>query len=591
MQSVTEENSLIDKEDLELLADAATFNKGVQLFNKQAVMVEKQNNNKISGLVLGSKQYRVSITHHQGSYGFSCECPAFSYMSVCKHCVAMALSWSEMLEAQQTGASASSSATSNSSSQSDQQATKDDALMQYIRSLPEEKLVQSLYDIVCHDKRQYTRWLEKARLAAKPQSFTSLKKGITKALPLKDLWDYHKVQNYFETAELKVADIVEASATLLPEEQLKLVLQVYERLNKVLLRIDDSYGLRFDLESRVADALPAIIKRQPWTADEKAEWLGSMLMSDFGSFPQIPDDFALSDSEMAAFLAHCQTRFDEIKVETNIAKRTGNYLLLLLGDILLKHLPQAQDFSHALKIKAKVVSNMEDALALSQFCLDNNEVFFAEDWLIQAKKLCSSVYDERTWCQQAIAVYIGLEETQKAWDIAWQGFIRLPDYDAWLSLQRQTTLIGWAPDSLESDVESAMTSELYAKQRKQYFVNPDDIVRFYLSSQQWQKAKTWLAQNKAGKTALIQAIKAFVERFPSEAIAYTKRALLLILQHSDKRYYQEAVSILETLQRGLPSDDIIQSEFAALVQQIATENSRRPNMMALLRGHFQQHIT
>ena len=78
---------------------------------------------------------------------------------------------------------------------------------------------------------------------------------------------------------------------------MKLVFAVYDRLDKVHERLDDSGGYRFVLMGIIATNLTKIFRRQPWSSEQRADWLIQMINAGHEEFPLIPDDFKLTDEE------------------------------------------------------------------------------------------------------------------------------------------------------------------------------------------------------------------------------------------------------------------------------------------------------
>ena len=151
---------MISEQELVLIAGASTFFKGKNIYQKGKVQLQAQSANEITGLVSGSYDYRTAIYPDSGSYAFSCTCPAFEYQEVCKHCVALALTY---IDSSQNG-----EVHTNTNKPS---FSPENTLKSYIESLPTEKLHSALYKLICEDKYQYNQWLNKAHLASNEQDF------------------------------------------------------------------------------------------------------------------------------------------------------------------------------------------------------------------------------------------------------------------------------------------------------------------------------------------------------------------------------------------------------------------------------------
>ena len=138
-----------------------------------------------------------------------------------------------------------------------------------------EKSVEELTGIVMsyidnsadeQDKWQLTMRNEENSLGA-----SELSKLITKALPAKQVWEWNKVSNYFAHAEEMFATIFPAIEKLAITQQWQLTLKALQRLNKILERIDDSGGFRFQLEGQFNEKLVTLFNQLPWSDEKKAQ--------------------------------------------------------------------------------------------------------------------------------------------------------------------------------------------------------------------------------------------------------------------------------------------------------------------------------
>ena len=110
-------------------------------------------------------------------------------------------------------------------------------------------------------------------LDSNEQDLKSLKKLVTKALPLKDIWEYRKAAEYFTNAEQIIIDVLESAKKLSPLDELKLIFHMYDRLEKIFERVDDSGGYRFGVQYQISLALCSTISIQEWNTNQKAKWL------------------------------------------------------------------------------------------------------------------------------------------------------------------------------------------------------------------------------------------------------------------------------------------------------------------------------
>lgn len=579
---------MISKRELKIFAGEKTFQQGEALFRDDHVQLQVCSETQITGLVSDTYDYRVSVTGSKLPYHFSCDCAAFEYQEVCNHCVALVLAYHDSHDAVEN----------NDTAQSALPEDQNLVIEQYLKDLPADKLRQYLMELICEDRHHYEKWLTKAEMASGQHNFQPLSKLIIKALPLRNIWDFREVADYFDNAQQAITDVLNSSEKLDAAEQLQLILAIYEHLESVMEHIDDPHGHRDDVQHQLASALSKAIRRQSWTTEQKALWLDDALAIKYEGFPAIPASFDLDQAELQTFVDVCQRHFEQTRISVDIALRQYDHLLTQRGQILLKYLPRAQEFDTALNIKAKMVHGFFDSLDLSQFCLEHSDGLAAEEWLLRAKSLIPAPEDQlsskiswqNSWDNQAIKVYAALGEPRTAWNIAWQIFQAIPNFTAWQTLKENIKTIGWHPDNLKKDVESLLIANSQNDDRSRFWSDHDHIVYFYLSEQCYDKAIFWIDNHEIGNNALSTASHKLAQTFPKKAIEYAERACSLLLRFADNSNYHESVTLLKKLEDGLPDESATIRQFEQLIKSIAAENRRRPNMIELLTAQFKHYL-
>lgn len=585
---------MITPELLSVLAGRTNTAKGLILYDQGKVTVASKNDNQISAQVAGTQSYRVSISHlNTPQIKFSCTCPAFEYQAVCKHCVAVgfaaiALNKGEALPepAPVKGSKSKPSGKTNNN---------DEILKAYLASLPKSQLENELYQLISYDRNQYKNWVAKAKLASEPVSIKHLQKQVTKALPLKSLWDYNKVFLYFEQAESLFSDILLSAQQLDADEQLALVSSVHKRLDKVLEKLDDSAGYRYGLLAQLNKAIDFALSQKQLDPQAKANWLLDTLQTPNDYMPSIPEDFTLTEQEMSVFLAKCMVKFDEFPVESNILARNYHPLLFSLAKILNDNLPDDTQLSTRIKINEKVASSCGDLIKISELCLQHNDEFLAEDWLLRAKPLLTNVEEQKSWNNIAIKVYGALDQPQKAWDIAWQAFWEKPLYQNWLVLQEKAAQIGWQTPNYQQEAEKRLVSVIEQSDHRHYF--EDDIPRFYLNTQQPEKAIAHLDQTintapadtikkHTDKSIFGEAAIQLSQSHAERAFAYSRVYLSNLLLFTGNQRYEDCISHLQKLKAYLPKTDGNTHEFAAIVSELTAKYGKRKKLLGMLHAAF-----
>jgi len=615
---------VVTEELLTALAGESTAEKGRSLYKKGNVTVTSTasdlatDKGQISATVAGSQTYQVSITNLRSpQIRFSCTCPAFDYQPVCKHCVAVGLAAIALNnnEPLPDASSPNQKTTKTKRANNTNTSNNDEILKAYLTDLPKSQLESELYQLVSHDRNQYKSWVAKAKLASEPVSVKHLQKQITKALPLKSLWEYNKVFQYFQHAESLFNELLLSAQQLMPDEQIKLIYNVHKRLDKVFEKLDDSGGYRFGLQAQLNHAMDAAVNQMQLEPEAKAGWLLNALQIESDYMPAIPDDFTLNDEEMSLFLAKCMEKFDNLPVADAFSQRSFQPELWQLARILDEHLPANTPLSTRIKIKEKSARNSHDLLAICQLCLQHNDEFLAEDWLLRAKPHLENARDTKQWQETAIAVYKALEQPEKAWDVAWQRFKSQPIYAGWEQLQQQAKYIGWQPDNYLSAAEKLLSEKLETSSRRHLL--EDDMPRFYLNTQQPEKAIAILDSRIADKPEEANAAKtnssganstgamrrivgqkqpdrsifgeAAIQLSPSHpehAFTYARIYLDNLLMYTSNQRYQDCLTHLTKLNAYLPKTAANTQAFTSFVEELAVKYANRKKLLEMLRGAF-----
>lgn len=85
--------SLVDHDQLRLLAGEAAFARGQAYFSGDHVRSVRSDGEVIVATVTGNLDYRVKLWSEAGDLAYSCSCPIGEQGGFCKHCVAAGLAW------------------------------------------------------------------------------------------------------------------------------------------------------------------------------------------------------------------------------------------------------------------------------------------------------------------------------------------------------------------------------------------------------------------------------------------------------------------------------------------------------------------
>lgn len=281
----------LDMKTLKQQLPDATWQKALALIADGAVEINHLDNDNAKAYVQGSKgqRYNAEVYSKKGLLSsMRCDCRGFEFNRSCKHVYALALVGSGQpdLVPQVLRDKAQTKRLRADKKQQKQNAQRK-GLQNYLEQLDKTQLTQSLLELIESDNLLKKSWLLKAEFAEQSQDPKFLKKKITQALPLKHLFHYGEVAQYFEQAESCLFEILNAAASQDSETHFDIIMTLYKRLNKALERVDDSGGFRLPLETRLENDLSIAFRALPWSVKKKTQWLEKYRQPPFDVFPDV----------------------------------------------------------------------------------------------------------------------------------------------------------------------------------------------------------------------------------------------------------------------------------------------------------------
>ncbi|KZN41031.1 SWIM zinc finger family protein [Pseudoalteromonas luteoviolacea] len=549
----------------QLCDDEKIFLKGRALANKDEVKKLSFKNEAIHAVVQGSSDYDVELDPEALNW-WACNCPAARYQSMCKHIVATSLT---LLRPE--------GATKVADSDSEREQIK-----QYVNDTLNAKnpdvLMQMYLDLLAKDDLLWQQMLSKALLSKGSVSYKELKSIITKALPLQDIWEWREVDRYFLNAEKQLDAIWTLLNTLEVTVQWKLLNYILERLNKVLLRIDDSSGARFGIEGTLYEHMPKVFTALPWSEDEKARWLFDNLVNPkFDVFPSIESNFASEVQTNSAFLIKCKQYIEQPQMEQ------GGWVSKSVVDVLLR---SANSWQDKVNIKLKVAVTSRDYLEIAELCLDNNDDLDAEHWLAKARKVNDSL--DTTACDRlAIKIKLHHGELKNAWKLANQVFKARPsfyEYEALVLFKKQHDIVD---EEFVSRVEQEFiaATKLNTPYNKVAFEN---LLAFYIAQKNLKPACQLIESYNASDELKIKLANALINSSPTQSLDLYEQVVKEKINWTNNDAYQEVIKLLLSLEKKLPSKAL--KPFYQLIGGLAHSNKRKRNMFALFNKHFEQAV-
>ncbi len=491
----------------------------------------------------------------------------------------------------------------------------DTLLKEFLTEKSHSELVETLLGYIHQDDAERRKWLQAAELAKKPPSLAEIKKMITKALPVKEVSEWRKVRRYFHQAELLFNTIFQITSNLPEDEQWKVLQHAISRLNKALERIEDTSGYHDALATTLCDKLITLFAQLSWSDEAKAQWLFEQLYKqNFDLFPSVPNDFQPSEAISERLREKCALQLEQIPANKPFKKDElfkYNWRLKRCGQPLIDHAIATGNWREHCSLLGQVAHDSQDLLAACQICLDNDEPFDAEDWLLKARKRCEDEKDQLACDRQEIEVLIALDEPAEAWKQAWALFESSPSFSAFKVLHTLEQRIGVQDNALADKAEQLLLQNCQQSKPSSFgFVSPvvlDEMLVFYLYQQQFDKALAWAKQHKSSPQHLIELANAIIQQQPEESAELYHQVIFALLKQSNDTVYQRAIDLLLDLEQQLKlkqplepeqqpeqeqqsEQDLDMGPLIQLLYTISQTYRHKHNLMALIREHFSQYL-
>jgi uncharacterized Zn finger protein len=410
-------------------------------------------------------------------------------------------------------------------------------------------------------------------------------KLITKALPAREVWEWNKVSAYFDHAELMFDEIFVAIETLSVDVQWKLILKTFQRLNKVLEKIDDSGGFRFTIEGQLKERLTTLFNLLSWTDTKKSEWIFEHFQHyKYDVFPAVPEDFKLSAGVKTRFFAICSAEIEKLELlGIDLSDREQKWAIKRLITPLLDEAVRVGDWLLQSHLMQKSAWGHSDFLAISELHLKNDDTLDAQYYLQKAYQRAETPY-ENVQCQSyEVKVRVALSEFKQAWQLSWKIFNDNPSFHAYtklVTLQQQTGVID--PDFMVK-VE-AILSDCYCETDRGR--NSDALLEFYIDRDELEKARVWVLSHKANDANLLKLANLIVSEHLQTSVDLYYRVLDSILREAKNRAYQKATDLLLKLEKKINTNEKDGAIFYLMINKIIIKHKAKRNLMKLLKTHF-----
>ncbi|MDA0681696.1 MAG: SWIM zinc finger family protein [Proteobacteria bacterium] len=544
------------------LAGQGAYERGVAYYEEGRVARLSVVGDRITARVDGTEAYEVRLRKTSLGFDGACTCPASEGFDFCKHCVAVALAV-EARDAVMQSTAADPAA---------------DRIRAYLSGLSSDALIDIVLGALDEAPELENRLLMQADVAAGALDAKRLKKMITAAMPLRDLWDYRQVAQYFERAEACMTGIDSIAPSLAPADLLAAVRHAFSRLDKALGRVDDSGGRRWGLQYGLHALHRNALARSGWAADDLASYLLDLQLKDpWDTFNDILDEYGelLGDDGRAAYIANVKLRLDELPDLPFGASFDEKYPYIRLTGILAEAARAAGDRDVLIELARRTCTSARDCYGIAELYLEQGNADRALAWLDKG----DAAADERSRDHSLRAsVHRAREEWAKAADAQLELFKRSPGVGQFRELEELAARAGrgeqikqLAVDYLRSGLDGDRWHGPACGVTLAAILHADGVIA---------EAVELVNAYARNPQDLVDAAGWFAENDPGQAAEFVARAIEAHIQRKNKSGYRQAVDLL--IEQKELFDRAGENRFNGFVGELRARHKPKRNLQALL---------
>ena len=548
-------------------AGGITFERGREYFDQGLVRQLRVHSNTVTAQVDGTEVYHVTLETGLESLEGRCDCPAYDKWGFCKHCVAVALA-----------------CTGNTVQEQDSDLN---TVFEYLQqNLSKKQLVEILNGYIAEDPIALAKWKLKAELkSGKGADAKSLRKQITKALPYREIWDYHAVGQYFQQAESTLESIVESIKTLPAEQQVSLCAYAYDRLNKALHGIDDSNGDRYYLIGILEPIFSAAFTQCNWTQNQKFKYLLNALLTGDDVFPEIPCKF-IPDAQTDEFYKALELYW--LNLETPANQNSESYWpYMRIARMLEDHYEDRGDHQGRINILSRYAHEAYELERLCKLYLRLKQTDNALSCINQIQKI-EFQDTNRFAVKNADSLMVQLlqdtAQYEAALQLKWECFHTADSPSNYQHLLELTKLAGGRVEDCYTRAEQHFISIMVRNDHSCSRPSNRKLIDFYCYTQSLAKACEIADTQKVASDQLLELATQVINSTPERGFNYLERVILLEAQQTGNRNYDYVANLLTQLQAFLEKQASAKLElrFTQLVDSLRQAYKRRPNFIKRL---------
>jgi uncharacterized Zn finger protein len=518
----------ITDDELLDLAGLGAFERGYDYFRNGHVGDLDIRGGQTLALVSGTDLYRVQLLHDGTGLDGSCNCPASDGVVFCKHCVATALELRDQLA---------------ESGLAMVERFDDRNLKDYLSDQDPETLVSYLLQVLPKDPSLYERLGRQAMLAANCLNAKELKKSITQATPLQDIFEWGRVSAYFRRFEATLRGIVEIADQLPADILLETAVHGINRLNKALERIDDSGGYREHAQAILRELHSRALIRIDWTPVQRAEHLLELALADpWDQFEAPPLDYAeaLGDAGLGAFYTAVEARFAALSAPPMNASFDDRLPYLRLRNYLMMRAREQDDIDEMIRLQKLTAATEIDFDNIARLYLKKGDPETASRWLSKADVLDKHDRSSRKALWASVHVATGnWEAAIVAQEAAFQRDASYDDYRELMELAEQAGRTDAMRDSVFRFLHSENESLSWSDERRAW-----TLARILKDDQDWAALRETALARISEADRLLQAARWIVKFSLADAGSVYEKAIDALVARKTNRSYRAAVRAL-----------------------------------------------
>lgn len=547
-------------EQLRVHVGDAVFRRGEADFAAGRVAELAVEGDRATAEVRGRSTSHVQVRRTPRGFEGACDCPESDGFDFCRHCVSVALAVTAHAAERDRAAAAA----------------PEERLRVYLSGRPKSELV----DLLCTASEQVPELKKRLQLRSDVASGAvdrrALKKQVTAALPLRDVWQRSKVRAYFSHAVSALTALVEIAPDVPADELMAVAEYAITRLDKVLERVDDSDGHRWFAQDRIRELYALALARSDFSAADKAAHLLTRILNDPGdAFNGGPGEFsdALGEDGVASFYALVRTRLDGLTDATDDAALDA----LRLRRLLRSRFESLGDLDGLIALQLESCSTAYDHYRLAELYLEAARLDMALDALNKGDELAD---DARQDLLLRVRIHEAREEWADAVDAQHGELIRQPTIEAYDTLQRLAEKAGDAKRSMRR-AESQLARQLNAGHHGR------SAAATVLAKVAWarddrDRAFDVAVEHIHDADTLLPMIEGFRQDQPARAAQLFDCAIEATLVSRKNGAYRDAVQLIREY-RGL-FDDLGPGMFDAFITDLRDRHKAKRNLMMLLEG-------